>query len=355
MTRRLLVVGVCLLGLSKLWADDVDNLFVDPPKDTTADLSQKPNITSIDVSPTHLTGSVVGDVGALSGEGKTSGFYALTVTGVLDSRPNKWFGFHGVVSTTAAGLTFTGLTIGDIYFDYNYNDLALIRAGRQTITWGQGRIFDTGNFVSESVYSTTFKIDTPLFGQNLTLLAMGDPSYIADVTAPSPREFIYCGQYLANFGPLGWGLAARDHPGRVDQNLQDQALSSFVKTSLAGFDLFAEGIWTPLDLQYLAGFYWEGGDWDWRIQGEITDSDWGAGIKATIGGYTIGSQWKQSRTDQSGSLTTGIETNIGDGLTLALGVPWIYGSPNSTYVLSNPDPGKRLLATGVQLNLSESF
>ncbi len=334
--------------------DGINELFDATPKDVIADTVAKPNDATLLTSPTKFSGAVIASFGALSDNRSASGFYSMETDFTVDSRPSPVFRIYGTAKTLLSGAGFSTPTFDNLFIDYIIAETVVIRAGKQVLSWGQGRIFNPGDLVSDSNNGASIKVFTPFFGQNLTGVVIGDPSKFQDPLAPSWRELVYTAQLSGDLGPVSWGFAGRAVPGRAGLT-PDHAGSTFLKTVLWGADVFGEGIVDQDGPHFLTGFYWEGGDPVWKIRGELTDSRVGAALKWSRSDVSPLVEWQHSRTDGSGNLTTGVEFYPVPLVTVTLGVPWTYGRTNSEYYELNQDPAKRWWSLGLKAELSASF
>lgn len=349
----------CLLfcGLSAtLLAQATDDYFTDAPADIVADTTTKPNATILTSRPTTVQGNVHAEGGLLGGPDPVfhdpdySGYYLMSSSVSFDSRPDTSLHAYGSLSTSLSGTAFSTPTIGELFIDYTWLDLVMFRFGKQSLTWGQGRLFNPANLVSDAATGVTLKAFVPVFGQGLTLVSIINPANMTDAANPSWKELVYNAQFAGDLGPLGWGVAGRYLLGK------QQKASGFLKTTWAGIDLFTEGVWdlttaTSSPQSWLAGFYWEGGDPKIKMQGEATNTTVGLATAITLGDYRPALKWEHNYTDQSGQWTLGVEFSPAAHLNLAIGLPLIYGPTTGTYVASNPDPRKRDWVMGAKLSL----
>jgi len=335
--------------------DDINDLFTATPKDVIADIAAKPNDASLLTSPTKFSGAVIADIGALADNRSGSGFYSMETDFTVDSRPSPVFHVYGTAKTMLAGAGFSTPYFDNLFFDYVIHDNVVVRAGKQLLSWGQGRIFNPGDLVTDSQDGASIKVFTPFFGQSLTGVIIGDPNkWAVGETSPSWKELVYASQLTGDLGPFSWGVAGRRVPLPA-RGGRDYAGSGFLKTTLWGADVFGEGIYDQDGPHFLAGFYWEGGDPVWKIRGEITDSRVGAAVKWSRSDVSPLLKWEHSRTDGSGNLTGGFEFYPVPLVTVTVGVPWTYGAVGSEYYVLNTDPAKRVWALGLRAELSASF
>lgn len=360
MTARFLCLGLMVLACPPLWSDGVDELFDQPAADIVTENKTKTDLTALNTAPLSVAGHVNANTGALLGPA-SSGFFNMTTDFTLEARPDPSIRFHALLGSPMTGLAFPTPTFTEVYLDYTLLGNYLFRMGKYALTWGQGRMFNPGNLMSDSANGLTLKAFAPVLGQSVTGVILGNPGVMVNPAVPQPRELSYAGQISGDLGRLGWGVAGLVRPGTLLAT-PERNWSAFGKTNVFGIDFFAEGVILAADAHptadethYLAGFFWEGGDPKWQIQGEATDTRWGAALKVTGWSLTPFVHWEQSRLDRSGTVQTGITWVALPHLTFDFGIPWLYGSDASEYLLNDADPNKQRLGVGLRITLDSTF
>jgi len=281
-------------------------------------------------------------------------------------------------------LTFSNIKVKELFLDYSVGTLAIVRLGRQSATWGQGRIFNPGNLVQGigDDAAIAAKISSAIGPLTVTAVAIkNDPFYLG--TGPDPKTALA----LASIAEAGlveyssdWfstGLSGFFHAsvgGKADL---------YFKSSLWGADIFLDclaEVGTTMQRSYtgVAGLYRDFGDGSskWlKLQAEWLVSGWGndgsfTGVSDKNLGFsdqTFGvavttdlfSQistkpsmlWLHTLSDSSGQVIFGLVNSSLPHIDLTLGVARVYGSPDSRYVTINPDSQERLWS----LTLKASF
>jgi len=362
-TFRCVLVLWLFMGVVGLWGDDaVDGLFDQAKPDITTETQTQTKVdtAALTTAPLSVSGHVNANTGALVGQ-DPGGFFNFGTDLAMDARPDPSIRIHGDVGTGLSAAAISALAINELYLDYTLLNTAVFRFGKYTLTWGQGRLFNPGNLVSDSPNGVTFKVAGPLLGQSATLVILQNPSVMVNANAPTWREVSYASQFSGDLGPLGWGLAALVRPGTILATPLRYA-SVFLKTSNWGIDFYTEGVVMastlviqPIDLHYVAGFFWEGGDPKWQLQGEATDTRWGSTVRVTGLELSPALHWEQSRLDGSGMVSAGVTWAPLPHLTLDFGIPVLYGSDSSEYLVNDADPYKQRLGLGIRVTLDSQY
>jgi len=363
-TARILWFGLWVTFVGPAWGqtsqDGVDDLFVEPAPDISTKSVGKTDLAALNTSPFSVAGHVNANTGALMGT-QPVGFFNMGTDFTLEARPDPSIRYHALLGSTLANLTFPTPSVTELWVDYTLLNTYLFRMGKYTLAWGQGRIFNPGDLMADSPNGVTLKAFAPVLGQSLTGVILGNPGIMVNPAVPEARELSYAGQLSGDVGRLGWGVAGLVRPGTVLAP-PERNWSAFGKSNFYGIDFYVEGVvlapgWQPTgdDLHYLAGFFWEGGDPKWQLQGEATDTRLGAAAKLIGWFLTPFVRWEQSRLDDSGTVQTGFTWLALPHLTLDFGVPWLYGSDTSEYLVSDTDPNKQRLGVAFRITLDAIF
>lgn len=284
-----------------------------------------------------------------------------------------------------ADLVFSSIEVKELFLDYSLGDLAIVRVGRQSATWGQGRLFNPADLVTGIGRGMGAKVSAALGPVAVTGVAIkNDDFYYPEKSDLKPTKE---NGKVASFETLGLALQT-DYSSPwftlgasgFSQEAVGQKASAYVKTSLWGADLFVEGLaeWGLNDEQSLtglAGFYRDFGDQGkWlKVQAEYLVS--GRGNEGTFRvvnsedlgwkDQTIGIAatsdllkfvdlkpsflWLHSVTDGSGQLVVGLISTALNHVSLTAAVARIYGTPESRYITKNPDPENRSLFLTLKL------
>ncbi len=258
--------------------------------------------------------------------------------------------------TGGTAVAFSPLLVDELFLDYTLADRLFFRVGKQEITWGQGRLFNPGNFMAavQAVPGTTNAVDgislkgfLPLGSGGLTLVGLGQGILGAGAaTYNDLAELIaVAGLFETSFSSLTLGASAYY---RMDPGLRTGA---YLKTPIAGLDVALEGVldWGPAvdgvhTAEALASLFWEGGRRKWQLileylfdtgvpnyQGHSV----GLAIRANNwlpGGWQPGLHWVHCFADGSGQFLAGLDGPLAKYLRLRIGFPFRYGP--STYYYS---------------------
>ena len=346
----------------------------DPDGDTEANNSQTEETVDLDAlttSPTEFTGSVSSGIGigagliewpgskaargmSFSDLMRYSGFYLTTAVLGIDSRPEPWLRFYSSLSISldAEKMDFSGPDINEIFVDYTFRDTVFFRAGKQSLTWGHGRLLgNPANLVSRVSEGVAVRTTLPAGPGTLNGLVYSKEAWV-DNPYPNidPRTFAYAGQWESGMGPLAFSLAG--HFKIKDDAEEDISGASTLSFGVGPFDLAADLVghwdrdnptWQPVEWEALGRIFWENDNRSWSLLSEyMFDSS----VEAGLGHYASlglkppkfrGSSWqptllwKHAFQDNSGELITGISGGIAPGLNLAIGIPLVYGTPGSYY------------------------
>lgn len=405
MNRVLALLAVFAVGMPLVAEDSVDGLFEDA-EDTVADPNEKVTEDLIVSENIRFFESVKAE-GAYIG-GWTTGpehfratpYNSLNFTFGTDARldqnsrayasfyisyPEKgsssddlYNPYNDLVPEIDTEPSFSSITVKEIFLDYNLGDVAFFRVGRETQTWGQGRIFNPTNFTKALSEGVGLRVVTTLFGMNASVVAMKNDSYfklgsdsLVDLTSIDTLGF--AAKLEGSNALFTYGLSGFHH-----SNVGEKA-EAYFKTSFAGFDLFGEALleWAPLSgstfgqtiPSFVGGLYREWGGarpWlqlqlEYLVSGrgdetspmviprdfvDFSDQSVGVGASSDI---LMGLKtrpklsWLTSLKDGSGQLVFGFVNTALPHLDLSAGLVWVYGGEGSRYVVGSSDPYNRRL------------
>jgi len=366
----LLVVG--------LHAQEADAVF-DDPADIVAPEGPKVDLSPILANPQpSLSGSINMSGVAYVGWTQTpdpanlesnfdKGFgYDLSSSLTFDYKPDPTFHWSASLSTAipAGSVAWSTPSLSSMYLDYTLADQVFITMGKFGMTWGAGRLFGVNDLVAKIADNLSVKAFTPVGPLGFTAVMMLPPAATA-------------------FTQLQWAAQAEGSLGPVTANLAGWYTASaapkldlWAKTVLWGADVFAEGKVTlaegvnPLaevQVQALAGVYWEGFVPKLRVQGEwLIDSPtlgWGdqslalAVTWANIPGTGIkpSARVTQAMADSSGQLILGLEADPLPHIHVTLGLPVSWGATDSRWVKSTVATYKEAWALALKVDLAGGF
>jgi len=265
---------------------------------------------------------------------------------VLNARPDPTFRFYAKYLATMKpkdGFTWTSLTLSELFCDYIYRDFLYARFGKQTIGWGQGRLYTPGDLMDTSEEGTSVKLSLPTVLSGVSFVALAKKTYFRDIKTPSYTEVVYGA--IADATLAGFRLTA----GARYQKDAKTADSSFglgfnglasIKRTILGTDLFADAVLkenggAPV-WSLLGGFFREWtntklyGEYEWD-DGTAADSVHRAGLAFTRkklfgSGFDLGFKWLHSFSDGSGGLAVGVTASPQKHLSLSFAIPVVYGA-----------------------------
>ena len=370
MKKHLLALlgGFSLAGAGA-FAEDLDDLFSDPPSDIVTEALK---VTPAKIlNPLRAFGTWSASVASVSDFQTASLYETASLVAGLELQPDDSLRVLASWKTSfpdGLNLRFSTPAISEIFMDFTPTQWAVFRLGQFGMTWGQARLLsNTANLVSSVGQGVTVKGTFPWSSGGLTLVASGQGKYDKNNV---PEKVLYAGSVDQSWGPFTVGMS-------LSKNQAERLwVSSYVKTAWAGTDWYIEsvgyfsrfqGAMTQIDA--LAGFLWQGGFPTWTINGEyqLNKEDDGVNndLHATALAVSVNSkrqmgfspkvQWFHNWFDVSGQVLPSVVLEPMDHFTVTVGVPWVYGDKGEYYVLSNPDPAKRSWALGMKATWSYSY
>jgi hypothetical protein len=273
--------------------------------------------------------------------------------------------------TSGSQLTFSDLNIKELFLDYSLGDLVIFRIGRQSATWGQGRIFNPGNLVENVANGVAAKASFAAGPVAVTAFAIkNDSEYnVSDTSTEGLGVASVATAALAEYS-ADWytvGLSGFYH---IDVG---EKASAYFKTSLWGTDLFVEGLaergtedqkaytevaglyrefgdqqkWLKLQVEYLFSGRGDDGSFATVVNHPFTLNDQTFGLGASTESLSdIQTKpsvlWLHALSDNSGQVSFGLVNSTLPHLDLSLAVNRVYGDPGSRYIVNNADSTGRI-------------
>jgi hypothetical protein len=380
--RRLLSLSLLLLGLggpvfgqAEENQENLDNIF--SGQGIIGESKEGVDVKSLtaDKKP-HFSGSAM--IGGGFVFGLNSWDQPITAPGVLafipyylaetdlqlDVRPTSFLRFYGSLTISSpysdpdtpgyTAVAFSPAVVDELFMDYTLAELLYFRLGKQDMTWGQGRLFDPGDFMLQAIDSISVKAFLPLGPNGLTLVALGEGvlSTSSPPAIPEPSSYYsdisdliaLAGLFETSLASFSFGVSAyyRNDPGLK--------IGAYLKRTISSVDVSLEGVakWGP----YASGFdsgvvltslFWEGGRRKWQLILEYLFDTYvpnyqghSLGLGATVKellpkGWKPSLRWVHSFADNSGQVLVGLDGPIAPYLRLAVGFPVRYGAANGYY------------------------
>ncbi|MCF6335960.1 MAG: hypothetical protein L3J12_09480, partial [Spirochaetales bacterium] len=328
------------------------------------------NLDDLTTAPAKFSGSVSAGLGmgagliewpgSIAAGGRSfedlmrySGLYSTTATFSVDARPEPWLRFYSsvVISLNEDTMSFNGPDVNELFIDYTFKDTVFSRVGRQSLTWGHGRLIgNPANLVSRVSEGIAVRVTLPVGTGTLNGVVYSRGAWVNNPYSNiNPLTYAYAGQWESSAGPLAFSLSS--HFKMEDDAEEDIAAAGTLSFGIGSFDLAVDltGHWDrknfaykPANWEALGQFFWENGDGRWSVLGEyMFDSSVEAwrGHFAALGlktpklasGWQPSLRWKHAFQDNSGELIAGISGGIAPDLSLAVGIPLVYGIPGSYY------------------------
>gem|GEM_PF-2522136 len=406
MIRTLLLGLACLVLIPGLWADDsTDSLFTNPEPDSKADTTQKVSIDpfngrsvtffeSLDVDGYYISGyradntEINTPVDALNfGFGsdvrldRTTRAYAslyISYPTQNTSSTNLYNPYQPSINLNeVTSLNFSSILVKELFLDYSLGNAAIFRLGRQTATWGQGKIFNPGNLLDGIQNGVAAKVSTAVGPVNVTLVAIKNDSEYNISTGESFLSLANAmlAEYSAGVFSIGFS-------GFYNIGVGSKA-DGYIKTSLWGTDLFTEVLaeWgTAMNetTTGVAGFYHEFGEdtkWlkletEWLVSGRGTTGTFASVANQNLGfsdqtlGIAASSEALSdislkpslailhSFVDNSGQVILAFDSTALPHIDLSMALTRVYGASGSRYIVNNPDSQDRVWSVTVKASFN---
>jgi len=385
-----LSVGLLLGAASGLRAeetDDVDALFDSPEAGTIEEQGEKPKaagegaqaqqppaaapvnlLDQFTREPLTFYGSVSTALGGLAGYKELppfdrpmatdmdySGYANFTDTLSFRARPDPSTSLQGsfAVAYPSGDKGDFVFTVPEVFVTYVLYDRLFFRIGKQTITWGNGRIYDDTNLTEGAENGYSFKLTVPVGQAAFTAVAMDQPAW-RETTTAGVKELNYAGQMTLPIGPVEF-LAMGLIPSVKRRNEavvlgHDEGSASAIKgvlgakTTVWSVDFFHESLMNRMK-QYtaLSGFFKEWSDPQIQFYGEYrykhgpdicgpditTDHQTSLNLlwkKFFHPQVEVGVRWNQAWRDNSGYVIPGLKLTTIPKLTIGMALPVYYGN-----------------------------
>ena len=324
------------------------------------------DIDALTTSPPKVTGSVSAGVGAGVGfiewPGSSaadnrsvqdllrfSGFYTTSARASVDVRPEPYLRFRTSVSTSldTDAMSFTDPSMGELFIDYTLRDTIFFRAGRQGLTWGQGRLLSNpANLVSRVSSGVALRNTVPAGSGTINGVIYSKESWVQEHGKTDPRAFAYAAQWEQTFGPVATALMGHF---QTDEDIGSAGSFSF---GLGPIDVAADlvGSWVREDpsrglndWDAMGRVFWENDDRSWTL---LAEYEFDSQVNDYEGHYTglalrmpgLGGsgwrpavRWKHAFQDDSGEVVPVIGGSIAPSLNMSISIPVVYGEPGSYY------------------------
>lgn len=334
------------------------------------------DLDALTTAPTEVSLSVSGSAGAALGfeewpeseaaEGREprellrgTGVYDMAARLSVDARPEPYLRFYGALRTelNEEAMSFTGPAVDELFVDYTLKETVFFRAGKQKLTWGQGRLLSNpANVVSRLSDGIglrgTSPVPRPVGGGSVTGVLYSLPAWVEEYRPGHPAAFAYAGLYENRLGPVSFELSSHY---KEDEPVGSAGSFSF---GLGPVDFSFEvlGRWDSADpgsgfsdYGSLAQLLWESPGRNWSLLGEYEFDSAVADYQGHFaavglqgpgfgGGWRPRLRWKHAFQDNSGELVPTISGTVAPRLTASLGLPIVYGEPGSYYREAQNDP-----------------
>ncbi len=350
-----------------------DDLFSDAPDDVETDEPTGSVLEDLEQGrKLAWSGSIVARAGVMAGwidppwsDGGMAGESATPLgafgsTLAFDVRPNSYARVHGAFSVDYPEFL---PAVAELFFDYDLEGLVYARFGRQTLSWGAGRFYRDANLVAGAEEGVALKATVPLGALNLQGVVVDRPAW-------------HPGSDVPDAGQLGYGGLLDFAVGKVEasaggfyRGAAGATYAATVKTSLAGVDLYADGVakvaretsWAAV-----AGFYWDRVDPSVRLAGEyrFATGDFGAPWHAAtlaalfrrfLGSpWNLGVRWDHDFLGMSGQVMPGLTWTPWKRVTVALAAPVAYGGAVVEYE-DETDASSRTAAVVLAVSVNIEF
>lgn len=371
-----LALSACLFlgGAAVLRAgesDDVDALFDSPEAGTIEAQGEKPQAAGEGTqaqqppaAPVNLLdrftresltfyGSVSTAIGGIAGYKELPPFDTPIVSDVdvggyvnftnnlsFRARPDPSVSIQGTFQTQYPTGQFY-LLVSEIFVTYVLYERLFFRVGKQTITWGNGRIYDDTNLTAGAENGYSFKLTVPVSQAAFTAVVMDQPAWRYTDTAGA-QDLNYAGQMTLPIGPVEF-LAMALYPSarRRAEGTPAKGILG-VKTTVLSVDYFHESL-VNRQKQYtaLSGFFKEWSDPQIQFYGEHryrfgpdipTDHQTSLNLlwkKFYHPQLDVGVRWNQAWRDNSGFVIPGLKLKTLPNLTMGFALPLYYGNNDS--------------------------
>lgn len=379
-----LLAASALLASPVAAQESIDDLFDDPQTgiiEAEPEEQVDPDELTRDEGPS-FSGSATAEAGVAFGlqdwestdplvdrTGFTA-FFAMGSSLRLDARPTsatRLFLSLGIDAPSDGSVGFGDLAVNELFLDYTLLDSIFFRVGRQSLTWGNGQLFNPANLASTVPGSISLRAFAPLGLGGVALIAIARDGYFTDPELPGIAEVGVAARWEWNASPFSGSVAGSY------QATETPRTSASVKFPIGGIDVGLDTVvewgatFSEHRYQTLLGAFWEGGTYgtqlvaEWLFDSERIDRGLGTEVGGALlvtdlpGRWNPGLRWLHSFHDTSGEVILGVDGQVADSLRLAVGLPIAYGAPGSKYREDTEDPAGRVVSLIVRTTLRVSF
>ncbi len=353
---------------------------VEVPSERPAETSpERVDIDALTSSPIEVSGKVSAGVGlgvgleewpnTAAAEGKNwqelkrfSGFFDTTATLTVDARPESYLRFKADVETRLVededdpkAMSFKDPYMKEVFVDYTLRDTVFFRAGRQSLTWGQGQLLDNpANLVSRVSEGVAVRATVPVGAGTLNGVIYSKQEWVAGPYSNiNPRVYAYAGQWETAVGPLAFAAAGHFKMDDDEEDIGgDIGGAASISYGIGPFDLFLDTVghwdrnkpeWNAAKWEAMGLLVWENADRSWTVANEYQyDSSVADGLGHYVGvavktpklfgtTWRPAFRWKHAFQDHSGEVVTGVSGTVAPKLKMSVGVPVVYGAPGTYY------------------------
>jgi len=360
----------------------------------TDESAQAVNLDALTTSPLKFSGSASAGLGMGLGirewpnqsvEGKTfwelfrpSGFYTSSALFKIDARPLPYARFYSSleIGMDEDSMVFSDPSVKELFIDYTLADTVFFRVGKQSLTWGQGRLLgNPANLMSRVSGGISVRASGPAGPGTLNgviyIKNWADNPY----SEINPKSFAYAGLWEATSGPAAYSFSThfKLHDDIDDDDTEeDIALSSSVSFNLGSVDFSADvtghwdidavsaklsdqdfSVWQPDEWSVMGQLFWENTDRSVSLLGEYqydtTKSDAQHHAAAAVklpklfgSGWRPALSWKHSFKDISGEIIGGLSGTVAPKLSMSIGIPVLYGKLGTYYREAAYESGSEL-------------
>ena len=297
----------------------------------------------------------------------------------LDVRPTAYQRFFVSLTTSIneGSLKFATPAIQELFVDYTLLETVFIRIGKQSVTWGQGRLVgNPGNIVGRVGGGIGLRAFVPLGPNGLTTVLYAREDFVGPDDGFGLNSIATAAQFEASLGDFTVGTSVH-YLNRPDEPFIG---GGYLKTVLFGVDLAVEGItrWpnpgdfdpvtNPPVFQAIGNAFWEsGGSPNVQILAEyLFDQNAGPDPHHRTGlgillrslpgtRWNFGLRWFHAFQDHSGQVVFGADGPLAPGLTGRVGVPIVYGADGTYYRQNSEDPANRVASVVLQVRMNLPF
>lgn len=157
----------------------------------------------------------------------------------FDARPDSTMRVYGQLKTDMNSENgndkWSPLAISELFCEYNWLDKAFFRIGKYSMKWGQGRLFEPGNFMKDADEGTALRLSMPNVLDGVSLVALyKQRNTKAKDKELHPEDMTYAGLADKTIGPINFSA------GFLYNKEDGERYLGSVKTVVFQTDLFAD-------------------------------------------------------------------------------------------------------------------